>query len=372
MHASRLTRVAIVVVVVAAGSGLAGRAQQQPTQGPPGAAARAAPAQSTNFPDYPKIDLADGYRVVEGWPKKPAEVVWGAMASMAVDSGGNIWTFNRGKIAIQIYRPDGGLVRTWGEGGVFKNPHQIRFDKDGNLWAVDNGYHTVRKFTPDGKVLLTIGTKDQAGEDETHLNQPTDVAITPSGDVFVSDGYVNSRIVHYDKNGQFVKAWGRLGVGPGEFSLPHGIAVDSAGRLYIVDRNNARVQVFDQSGKYLTEWRNIITPWAIWITPSDDIYVCGSSPSRWREVPKNGVQMNGVPAKDQMVAKFAPDGRVKAIWMFPVGPEGRDTRPGELNWVHGIAVDAHGDLYLGDIRGKRAQKFAFEAAAPPMAPATSR
>src|SRR5690606_37178584 len=123
-----------------------------------------------------------------------------------------------------------------------------------------NGHHTITKFSPEGKVLLTLGTRGQPGEDASHLNQPTDVAITPAG-VFVADGYVNSRVVQYTADGKFVKAWGRLGTGPGEFSLPHGIAADSRGRLYVVDRNNVRVQVFDSNGTYLTEWRNIITPW---------------------------------------------------------------------------------------------------------------
>ena len=287
-------RVAIMILLL--GTGSLGHGQQLPQQQPTAGRANRAPAQSTAFPNYPKIDLAEGYTIVEGWPQKPADAVWGAMASMTIDPSGNIWTFNRGNIPIQIYRPDGALVRTWGQGGTFKNPHQIRFDRDGNLWAADNGYHIVRKFTRDGQLLLTIGTKDQPGEDQTHLNQPTDMAITPSGEVFISDGYVNSRVVHYDRSGKFVNSWGKLGTGPGEFSLPHGIALDSRGRLYVVDRNNARIQVFEQSGKYLTEWRNIITPWAIWITPKDEIYVCGSSPSRWRETPANSVQMNGVPA----------------------------------------------------------------------------
>jgi streptogramin lyase len=367
MQLSRFFVACGACALIGTGLVVSSRAQQPPPR-PAGGTGRAEPTQAQNFPDYPKQDLADGYKVVEGWPQKPPDAVWGAMASVTVDPSGNIWTFNRGNIPVQVYRPDGTLVKTWGTGGIFKNPHQIRFDKDGNLWAADNGYHTVRKFTADGQLLLTIGIKDQSGEDQTHLNQPTDMAITPTGEVFISDGYVNSRVVHYDRNGKFVKAWGKLGTGPGEFSLPHGIALDSHGRLYVVDRNNARIQVFDQAGKYLTEWRNIITPWAIWITPNDDIYVCGSSPSRWRETPQTGVQMNGVPAKDQMIAKFAPDGRVKAIWMFPVGV----SKPGELDWVHGIAVDAHGDLYLGDIRGRRAQKFAFEPAVRPVRSTSSR
>jgi DNA-binding beta-propeller fold protein YncE len=348
-------------------------AQAQSQQRPPQAATQnREPAQATQFPDYPKIDLAVGYKWVQGWPQKSPDAEWGAMASIAVDGTGNVWTFNRGNIPIQIYRPDGALVRMWGQGGVFRNPHQIRFDKDGNVWVADNGYHTVTKFTPEGKALMTLGIKNEPGEDDRRLNQPTDVAVTPSGDVFISDGYVNSRIVHYDKNGKFVKAWGKLGTGPGEFSLPHGIALDSQRRLYVVDRNNARVQVFEQSGKYVAEWRNIITPWAIWITPKDEIYVCGSTPSQWWEVPKDGTQMNGVPAKDQIVVKFDRDGHVKQLWAFPKG-EGTGAKPGELNWVHGIAVDAKGDFYLGDIRGKRAQKFArIDAGAPPPPSSTSR
>ena len=178
--------------------------------------------------------------------------------------------------------------------------------------------------------------------------------MTPAGDIFVSDGYVNSRVVHFDKTGTFVKAWGKLGTDPGEFSLAHGIGVDSNGRLYVVDRNNARIQVFEQSGEYITEWRNIITPWAIWITPQDEVYVCGSSPSQWRETPARGVQMNGIPPKDQIVVKFDTDGRVGQIWAFPQGT----TAAGEISWVHGMAVAANGDLYLGDIQGRRVQKFA--------------
>ncbi len=351
---------AIVLVVLV---GMIGHTQSQP--GPAQSQGQKTEGtQSMQFPNYPRLDTATGYRWVEGWPQKPAEAVWAAMPSIAVDSRGNIWTFNRGNIPIQIYRPDGTFVRMWGQDGVFKNPHQIRFDKDGNVWAADNGYHTVTKFSPDGQALMTLGTKNQPGEDDKHFNQPTDIALPPSGDVFISDGYVNSRIVHYDKTGKFVKAWGKLGTGAGEFSLPHSIAVDSKGHLYVVDRNNTRIQVFDQSGKYVTEWRNIMTPWTIWITLNDEIYVCGSSPSQWWEVPKSGVQMNGVPTKDQIVVKFDTDGRVKQLWAFPMG-EGRGAKPGQLNWVHGIAVDAKGDIYLGDILGKRAQKFVrVEAGAP--------
>ena len=262
---------------------------------------------------------------------------------------------------------DGTLVGSWGQDGVFANPHQIRFDAEGNLWAVDNGANTVTKFTPDGEALLTLGTPNEPGEDPTHFNQPTDVAVTRAGDIFVSDGYVNSRVVHFDKTWKFVKAWGKLGIGPGEFSLAHGIGVDSNDHLYVVDRNNARIQVFEQSGEYITEWRNIITPWAIWITPQDEVCVCGSSPSQWRETPARGVQMNGVPPKDQTVVKFDTDGRVKQIWAFPQGT----SAAGEIAWVHWMAVAANGDLYLWAIQGRRVQKFVRRAATAPTPPTSN-
>jgi DNA-binding beta-propeller fold protein YncE len=177
------------------------------------------------------------------------------------------------------------------------------------------------------------------------------MAMAPSGDVFVSDGYGNNRVVRFDAQGKFLKAWGRLGTEAGEFSLPHAIAIDSEQRLYVADRNNARVQVFDATGKFLAEWRNLIVPWGIWITPRDEIYVCGSSPTQWEDR-----EEFGVPPKDQLMLVFSPDGRVRALWVFPKGIDGHE-KPGELNWVHGIAVDSAGNLYLGDIKGKRVQRF---------------
>ncbi len=299
---------------------------------------------------YPKINLAVGYQLDPGWPQKPAEAAWGAMAGMAIDGDGNIWTFNRGSIPVQVYTQEGKLVRMWGQ-NEFKNPHHVKVDREGNVWLTDTQLHTVRRFTPEGKLLLTLGTPGQAGADESHLDQPTDMAITPSGDIFVADGYGNNRIVHFNAQGRFVRTWGKLGTGPGEFSLPHSICLDSKGRLYVADRNNVRLQVFDQSGKFLTQWRNLITPWGIWITPKDEIYVCGSSPMHFTER-----TFLGLPPKDQLVMKFDTDGKVRELWTFPKGEDGKE-KPGELNWVHAIAVDPSGALYLGDINGKRAQRF---------------
>jgi hypothetical protein len=313
-------------------------------------------AQPQHPVPYPRIDNAIGYKVDPSWPlEKPPGGEWSAaMSSVAVAPDGNVWTFNRGKIPIQVYSPQGKLVKYWGE-GLFKNAHTVRFDNTGSLWIVDTLSHTVRKFSTDGKVLMTVGTLDQAGEDQTHMNQPNDVAFASNGDLYVSDGYGNDRVVVFDKNGKFVRAWGKLGTGPGEFSQPHSIAVDSKNRVYVADRNNARIQVFESNGKFVAEWKNLITPWYLVITKNDEIYVCGSSPMLWSEVPPTQTGLS-TPPKDQIMLKLDTDGRIRHLWVIPKGENGKE-KPGDLNWVHGMAVAADGTIYFSDVQGKRAQKF---------------
>jgi peptidylamidoglycolate lyase len=310
-----------------------------------------------HMPAYPRVDDTAGYKVDPNWPQeKPPGGEWtAAMSSVAIAPDGNVWTFNRGKIPVQVYTPEGRLVKSWGEGGLFKNPHTVRFDNAGNLWFVDTGTNTVRRFTTDGKVLMTIGTPDQAGVDETHLNQPNDVAVAANGDVYVSDGYGNDRVVVFDKHGKFVRTWGKLGTGPGEFSQPHSLVLDSKGRVYVADRNNSRIQVFDAKGKFLTEWKNIITPWALFITKNDEIYVCGSSPTLWSEIPASQTAL-ATPPKDQLFMKLDTEGRLKQLWAFPRGENGKE-KPGQVNWIHSMAVAADGSLYFAEVQAKRAEKF---------------
>jgi streptogramin lyase len=314
------------------------------------AAAEPAPPART----YPQIDNTIGYKADPDWPKgKPPGGEWGGMSSVALGPDGNVWTFNRGKIPVQVYTPDGRLVKYWGQDGLFKNPHTIRFDSSGSLWIVDTRMQTVRRFTPDGKVLLTIGTPNEPGEDETHMNQPNDVAFGSNGDIYVSDGYGNNRIVVFDSSGKFIRAWGKLGGAPGEFSQPHGVVLDSRQRVYVADRNNARIQIFDSKGNFLAEWKNIITPWALFMAKNDELYVCGSSPTLFAEVPPK--QPGGglaSPPKDQLFMKFDLEGRLKQLWVFPKGD-----RPGELDWVHSMAVAPDGSLYFAEVMARRAQKF---------------
>ncbi len=282
---------------------------------------------------------------------------WGEIPGVAVDAEDQVWIFTRANPPVQVYSAAGKFVQAWGEGLIGKSEggfgsHSIRIDSRGMIWLADWANHVVLQVTPDGKLLQTLGTSGVAGCDETHLNMPTDMAVTPEGDVFVTDGYGNARVVHFNADGQFVKAWGSLGTEPGEFNLPHAIALDSKGKLYVADRNNARIQVFDQKGTFLDQWQNLIVPWGLWITPNNEIWVCGSSPMPWRDTDDE----LGCPPKDQILMKFAPCGRVLQLWGVPKGADGKE-QPGELNWIHGIALDSEGNIYVTDIIGKRTQKL---------------
>jgi hypothetical protein len=277
------------------------------------------------------------------------------MPSVAVDKDDNVWIFTRATPPVQVYSADGKYLRGWGDDFI-KTAHHLKIDRDGNIWIADAGLHVVRKCTPDGKVLMTLGTPDERGIDEKHLNMPTDMVVSPTGDIFVSDGYGNSRVVHFDKDGKFVKAWGTLGIGPRQFSIPHAIAMDSKGRLYVADRNNIRIQVYSQEGELLDSWKDVVVPWGFWMTDKDEVWVCGSSPSPWRVDPKYPTAPLGCPPKDQVFMRFDPSGKLLQLWTIPKGEDDKE-RPGELNWVHGIALDSKGNIYAGDIIGKRIQKF---------------
>jgi len=312
---------------------------------------RAAAAELPTASAPLRLNTAVSYRVDPDWPQRPEGVAWGQMAGVAVDDQDRIWLHTRAKPPIQVYDSRGNYLRGFGD-EVIGSAHYLKIGPRGNIWVADIGNHVVMQFTPEGKLLKTLGTPGEPGEDQTHLNKPTDMAVTPEGDVFVSDGYGNNRIVHFDKNGKFVKAWGRRGIGPGEFNLPHGIVVDSKGRLYVADRSNARIQVFDRNGKFLDQWCNLLVPWGLAITEDDEIWACGSSPMVWGK----GVGLLGCPPKDQVFMKFNTEGKLLQLWTVPKGEDGEE-KPGEVNWLHAMDVDSQGNIYAGDIRGQKAQKF---------------
>jgi hypothetical protein len=304
---------------------------------------------------WPRVNLSTWYQVDPHFFQRPADLEWGDMVGIAIDRQGQIWLSTRAPLPVQVFDAHGKFVRAWGE-GMLTWSHYLRIDHEGMIWVADAKNHVIFRCTPEGKILRRLGTPGQPGCDATHMNRPTDMAVSPSGDVFVSDGYGNARIVHFDKEGKFIKQWGKVGTAPGEFSFPHSIVMDSKGRLYVADRSNNRIQVFQQSGKFLAQWRNLLVPWGLYVTRGpkgeDEIWACGSSPMPWRA---EDVFL-GCPPKDQLVMKFDTTGRLLQLWTIPKGEDGKE-KPGEVNWLHAVAVDAQGNLYVGDVKGKKAQKF---------------
>ncbi|GIW89469.1 MAG: hypothetical protein KatS3mg108_3793 [Isosphaeraceae bacterium] len=301
------------------------------------------------------VDTVAGYEAEAGWPAghdEAAHGAWGEMSAIDVDRDGRIWTLNRGSLPVRVYTSDGQLVRAWGS-DLLRRPHGLGLAPDGTVWIADAGAHVVVQFSDEGRRLRTLGVAGEPGDDPAHFDQPTDVAIAADGTIYVADGYGNNRVVVFAPDGSVRSILGSEGTAPGQFRLPHALALDSQGRLYVADRSNARVQVFAPDGSVLAEWRNLIVPWDLAIDRADRVYVAGSSPTRWPRGARTraGVPL-GIPPHDQIVFRFDTSGRAEELWSFPLGD-----RPGMVDWVHGLAVDGEGHLYLGDIQGRRVQKF---------------
>lgn len=294
-------------------------------------------------------------QVDTSWPEKPEGFKWAQMPGITLDERDRVYIFTRNSPALQVYKTDGAFVSAWNSGDP-NGAHFIRIDPEGNVWTANIVDHVVRKYTAEGKHLLTIGRVGVAGADEECFDKPTDMAVLPSGDIFVTDGYGNRRVVHFDANGRYINEWGKEGTQPGQFALPHSIVADSKERLYVADRENARIQVFDTAGKLLAVWEDVVTPWGLYMTKDQELWVCGSSC-----VKKEGTDEHIVlPPPDQVLMKLNLKGEVLLRIPLPKTkvPPGK---PGELDWIHGIAVDSRGNFYLGDIQGKRAQKFSLKA-----------
>ena len=251
----------------------------------------------------------------------------------------------RTEAPIVKYDANGKILKSWGE-GLFIFPHGATVDRDGNLWVTDAGGqsgkgHQVFKFSPEGKVLMTLGKAGISASSPGLMDQPTDVLVAPSGDIFVTDSHrngKNNRVIRFSKDGKFIKEWGTKGSGRGEISEPHTIAMDSRGRLFVGDRENNRIQIFDQDGKYLDEWRQFGRPSGIFITRDDTIYVADSESgpdSGAHELPgiKKGIRIGS--AKDGKVTAFIEDSE--------------STVP-DHSGAEGVGVDAQGNVYGAVVR----------------------
>jgi sugar lactone lactonase YvrE len=294
------------------------------------------------------------YRTEENWAKLPEGRKWGMTIGLDFASDGkSLWVFDRcgAKTCagsdikpIQKFDASGKLVTSFG-GGMFIFPHGMFVDRDDNVWVSDGQGkdgkgHVVVKFSPDGKVLMTLGKPGVPGDGPDTFNAPSDVLVAPNGDIFVGDGHggnTNARMVKFSKDGKFIKAWGEKGTGQGEFSYPHGLAMDSAGRLFVADRENNRIQIFDQDGKFLAEWKQFGRPSGVYIDRNDVLYVADSQ-STEKTNPGFGQGIRIGSAKDGKVTAYIPETK-------------------ELGSIEGVAVDKDGIVYGGFTNSMNLRRF---------------
>jgi hypothetical protein len=329
------------------------------------------------------------YDSVPNFLKLPADMYLGEAAGVAVNSKGHTFVLSRGNTtgpaygaaAAQLleFGPDGRYIREIGKNlYAWSFAHAVRVDKDDNIWVIDKGSDMIVKFNPQGRVVMVFGRKKEAADENdgpwTHVKpprpavdgefrQPTDVTWDREGNIFISDGYINSRVAKYDKNGDWVKQWGQPGQGPGEFNTPHSIAADSQGNIYVADRGNRRIQVFDHDGNFLREIKIDVpappdaqpwmgprpgpqtsatmqpgSPWAICITPGPTQYLYSS---------------DAFPGR---VYKLTLDGKVLGM----LGRSGRQLK--QFGWIHELACPSENEIYAAELLNWRVQKLILHPA----------
>jgi DNA-binding beta-propeller fold protein YncE len=240
-----------------------------------------------------------------------------------------------------VFDRDGNFIKSWGE-GLFHRAHGLHVDADDNLYCTDDGDHTVRKCTADGKVLLTIGIPEKpapfmSGEP---FHRCTHTALSPKGEIYVSDGYGNARVHKYTPDGKLIKSWGEPGSDPGQFNIVHNISTDVDGWVYVADRENHRVQVFDGNGKYEAQWNNLHRPCALHCcggkSPTFIIGELGPGMPVNRLVPHLGPRLTIVDSKGKRIARLG-------------GEKGPGLEAGKFLAPHGVTVDSKGDIYVGEV-----------------------
>ena len=293
------------------------------------------------------------YHVVHGWPILPDGQALGQATGVGVDSHDNVFVFHRaGRRWSDPFPPDpikyatiacfdgktGRQIASWGE-DIFIMPHGLTIDNEDNLWLTDVGRHQVFKFDQDGQLLLTLGEQKVPGSDEKHFNLPTDVAVLQDGSFYVSDGYGNTRVVRFSAQGEFLFEWGTPGSAPGEFGLPHGIAVDENERVFVADRSNSRIQIFDSTGIFLAEWKSqeLGRPYSMAIGTDNSVYVVDGGdqifPFRSKAIK--------LTAQGDVLTQFGRWGNYD----------------GQFLLAHDIALDSKEAIYVVDAWGQRVQKF---------------
>ena len=280
------------------------------------------------------------YEDLGEWERLPEGVKVLDTPGVAVNSKDHVYTFTRGpEDAVIVFDREGNFLRSFGREVFSDRAHGISIGPDDSVFCADDGTHTITKFTPDGELLMTLGTPGVPAEKWSGepFNRPTHAVVSPNtGDIFVSDGYGNSRVHRYTSEGTLVVSWGEPGIDPGQFIRPHNIAVDSEERVYVADRECHRVQVFDADGRFVTMWNNIHRPDGMTIGPDGNIYVGElNGMAGVDDAPGLGHRVSVLNTKGELLARLGD-------------PEEGD-EPGKFIAPHGIAVDSQGDIYVGEV-----------------------
>ncbi len=298
------------------------------------------------------------YELVRNWPMLNEGYKLGQPTGVGIDKNEHIFVFHRAgrkwttpfpdsvisvNTVLELDNQTGKIINSWGA-NYFIMPHGLTVDKQNNIWLTDVGLHQIFKFSHEGKLLMKLGVAKTPANDSLHFNLPTDIAVADDGSFFVSDGYGNSRVVKFSSTGKYIKAWGTYGTKPGQFIIPHGIAIDQKNIIYVADRQNNRIQLFDTNGNFIKELKNDVQveelP-SIAIDNSNHLFAIDYDPTI----------NNDSTTKGSTIFVFDPSQHVK----YHFGASGSANRI--TSWFHDIAIDSKGNLYVGDITGLKVLKF---------------
>ena len=293
------------------------------------------------------------YQPRDDWAQLPEGWSFVEVAGVATDGADRVFVFNRGEHPVIIFDRAGRFVASWGE-GVFTRPHGITIGPDRSVYCVDDSGHTVRKFTPEGRLLMTLGTSGHASDTGATtvdyrtvrqsagpFNFPTNLAVAANGELYIADGYGNARVHRFSPDGRLISSWGKPGDGPGEFHVPHGIAVDPRGTVYVADRENSRIQRFTRDGEFIDQWSDIARPCQVTIDRGH-VYVAelgyraGMFPGNQ---PQPGQTTGG------RLSIFTADGQLQAR----MGGGDNPCAPGDFFAPHDVCVDPFGDVYVAEV-----------------------
>lgn len=294
------------------------------------------------------------YRAQVDWARWPADWHVSEVTAVATDSQNRVFVFNRGDHPVAVFDPAGELLFSWGE-GLFNRPHGITIGPDDAVYCVDDLDHTVRKLTTEGRLIWTLGTSGQPSDTGATsidyrtirhagppFHYPTNLAVAPSGELYISDGYGNARVHRFSADGKLLHSWGEPGSGPGQFHVPHGIAVDRADVVYVADRENSRLQLFSPAGQFLSEWTDVARPCEVAIDGAGRVYVAelGYRTGMWP-----GTKPPYENATGGRMSVFDSAGKLLSRW----GGGGRPTEAGDFFSPHDIWLDSSGCLYVSEV-----------------------